>query len=147
MVRVKVGLTRAPSQDQRSSPRIALPAFASLEAEQAGEWSPQSFGAVANISRSGLAVRVPHPYSMGEVMEVRIAIKNAIHEMQGRVVRSRKRAPNLFDVALEWTNCSPQVLSHVDAMIRTAAATNLADRLANWNLQPRPREAGTQASV
>ena len=143
MVRVKVGLTK----EQRSSPRIPIPAFASLETEQTGECRSQSFGAVANISRSGLAVRVPHPYCMGDVIQVRIAIKNTIHEMQGRVVRTRKRATNVFDVALEWTNCSPQVLGYVDAMIRMAAATNLAERLANWNLQPRRCQVEAQASV
>ena len=139
MVRVNVGLTKTSSGEPQWGQQDPEPAGTGTVAEQTDETSSHGLRAVANLSRSGLTARVAHPFCVGDLIHVRIAIKHAVHELQGRVVRTIKRATRTFDVVLEWTNCSPQALTHVDGLLRLAAATNLADRLADWNLQPRRR--------
>jgi hypothetical protein len=141
-MRVSIRIDKPTAKDQRNGERLALPAFAALETEPASPDVRHDFGAIADISRSGLAVNVASPFRMGELLRVRVGIGDAIHELAARVVRCRKRGNHLYRVAIEWADQAPHVLGFMDGILRSACATHLAERARNLKLATAPYEAG-----
>ena len=147
MVRMHIGNGSGArsATEQRRGQRVTAPAFAVLMSDEISDPIAPTFGAVANLSRSGIAVRVPCAFPRGNAVRVRIGIGDHIHEIEARVVRTRKRSNKIYDVALEWTDVSPAAVQLRDSLLRRVAAEKLADRLGNWHLPPRRERSGPRA--
>ena len=147
MVRMQVGNGSGARSagEQRRGQRVTAPAFAVLMSDEVSEPIAPAFGAVANLSRSGIAVRVPCAFPKGNAVRIRIGIGDQIHEIEARVVRTRKRSNKVYDIALEWTDVTPAAVQLRDSLLRRIAAEKLADRLGNWQVQPQPKGTGLRA--
>jgi hypothetical protein len=104
-------------KDRRRSPRVAVAAFATLETTDLVDATDQIFGAVADVSRTGIAVHVAVEPRMGQRVRVRLGIGEQIHELDGVVTRVDRRHGCLYDVGLDWAGCEKEQLEFLDAFL------------------------------
>jgi hypothetical protein len=104
-------------KDRRRSPRIAVAAFAALETRDLADATDQIFGAVADVSRTGIALHVGLEPRIGQRVRLRLAIGEQIHELDTVVTRIDRRDHCLYDVGLDWSACEPEQLEFLEEFL------------------------------
>ena len=104
-------------KDRRRSQRVAVAAFAALETTDIADANDQIFGAVADMSRTGIAVHVGSEPRTGQRVRLRLAIGERIHELDAVVTRIDRRDKSLFDVGLDWSECDAAQLGFLEEFL------------------------------
>ena len=104
----------AGSKYQRRTERVPMQTFASIETVGVLASNNQTFGVVLDVSRNGLGLRTGQPPGVGLRVIVRVGIGEEIRPLKAIVRRLKLRSQNVFDVGLEWQDCSTNDLSFVD---------------------------------
>ena len=95
---------------------MRLQAFAALKT--AGKHAnDQAFCAVRDISRHGIGMRTGQPPFVGQEVQLRLAIGEDIHTITTRATRVTKRKDDFYEVGLDWSQCSDDDLSFLDAFL------------------------------
>ena len=94
-------------------PRQQLTALAALETKDQSA-NNQALCAVVDVSQSGIGLRTGQPPAIGQHVVLRLAIEEEIHTIHAVVCRVEKRGPSVFDVGLDWSECSPEQRKFLD---------------------------------
>ena len=106
-------------KDQRRSPRVCVAAVVAREAIGRLNNNNQALGTVKNVSRHGIGLETGQPPMRGQVVVLRLALNDVVHELRTRAIRVTKRGDgNFYDVGLDWSNCSEEQLSFLDEILR-----------------------------
>lgn len=106
-------------KEQRRSPRVRVAAVAALESVGRLNNNNQGLGAVKNVSRNGIGLETGQPPMRGQVVLLRLALNDVVHELRTHATRITKRGDgNFYDVGLDWTNCTEAQLSFLDEILR-----------------------------
>lgn len=106
-----------PAQEQRGDPRVVALNLVSFEADSppAGAQGPQDesgpregLGRTRNVSLGGVLLEVARAYPLSAVLDLRIALGEAIIAPKARVVRLQELAGDRVEMGLKFVELSPK---------------------------------------
>lgn len=105
-----------PAQDQRTHPRVVALNLVSFEADSppAGIAGPvdepgprEGLGRTRNVSLGGVLLEVARAYPLSAILDLRIALGEAIIAPKARVVRLQELAGDRVEMGLKFVELSP----------------------------------------
>lgn len=105
-------------QERRRHPRVRVAAIATLETTGALNPNDQALGAVTDLSRCGIALKTGQPPMRGQMVILRIALDEEIHELRALATRVQRCGDgNFYDVGIDWSNCTEPELAFLDRVL------------------------------
>lgn len=78
----------------------------------------QSLGSVKNVSRTGILVETGQPPLVGDVVLLRLAIGERIHELRATATRvAQRERSHFYEVGLDWRDTPPEQLVFLDDVL------------------------------
>lgn len=116
--------------DRRRSIRVHAVAVASLATRGLVNENEQALCTVRDLSRSGIGLETGQPPVIGQVVVLRLALDDNIHELQTRATRvKRKRDSHFYSIGLDWSGCSEEELSFLDEVLGVIAEGSPEDTI------------------
>lgn len=104
--------------DRRRQSRVRVAAIATLETSGTLNPNNQALCSVTDVSRTGIGLRTGQPPMRGQIVTLRVALDEEVHELRTLATRvNRCGSGNFYDVGLDWSSCSPEQLAFLDRVL------------------------------